>query len=84
METRFVPGVSVPSLRRARALAGQLPRNYDYDRFWIVFPLHTSDGEPLFDATTTEAELVVRIYEKEGRITWRVPPSILTRMTERE
>ena len=84
VETRFVPGVSVPSLRRARALAGQLPRNYDYDRFWIVFPLHTSDGEPIFDATTTEAELVVRIYEKEGRITWRVPPSILTRMTERE
>ena len=83
-EKRVVPGVSVPALRRTRALAGQLPRNYDYDRFWVVFPLHTPDGEPLFDTTTTEAELVVRIYEKEGRVSWPIPQSIRDRASDTE
>ena len=81
-EMRVVPGVSVPALRRARAMAGKLPRNYDFDRFWVVFPLHSSKGEPLFDAATPEAELVVRVYEKEGRVAWPVPASILTRTAE--
>ena len=81
-ETRGAPGVVVPALRRARALAGRLPRNYDYDRFWVVFPLQTAEGQPLFHSNTAEAELVVRIYDKEGRVTWRVPGSVLTRMAE--
>ena len=81
-ESRVVPGVSTPALRRVPSLAGRLPRNYDYDRFWVVFPLHTPDGEPLFDDTTSEAELVVRVNNKEGRVAWRVPRSILTRMAK--
>jgi len=40
-ESPVVPGVSTPALRHLPALAGLLPRNYDYDRFWMVFPLHT-------------------------------------------
>ncbi len=78
-ESPVVPGVSTPALRHLPALAGLLPRNYDYDRFWMVFPLHTSEGAPLFDETS-EAELVVRIDGKEGRVAWRVPRSILTRV----
>lgn len=78
-ENRVVPGVNTPALRRTRALAGKLPRNYDYDRFWVIFPLHTPDGAPLFDTSTTEAELVVRIHEKEGRVSWPVPASIQDR-----
>ncbi len=31
-ESTVVPGVSMPTLRRVSALAGLLPRNYDYDR----------------------------------------------------
>jgi hypothetical protein len=79
--SRIVRGVSTPSLRRSPALAGKLPRNYDYDRFWIVFPLRTPVGQPLFDETTSDAELVVRISGKEGRVSWRVPMSILTRIS---
>ena len=63
-------------------MAGRLPRNYDCDRFWVVFPLQTSEGEALFHPDTAEAELVVRIYDKEGRVTWRVPESVLARMAE--
>ena len=81
-EAPVVPGVSTPTLRHVPALAGLLPRNYDYDRFRIVFPLHTPGGEPLFDEATSEAELIVRIYDKEGRVAWRVPRSILTRIAE--
>jgi len=81
-ESAVIRGVSTPALRRVPALAGMLPRNYDYDRFWMVFPLHTPDGQPLFVDTTSEAELVVRIHDKEGRVSWRVPDSILTRIAK--
>ena len=71
-----VRGVDTPDLRRLQALQGVMQRNYDYDRFWVVFPLLRSDGKPLFPDTSSEAELVVRILNKEGKVTWRVPDSI--------
>ena len=77
--SKIVRGVSTPALRRVQALAGLLPRNYDYDRFWVVFPLHSPEGQPLFDETTLGVELVVRIYDKEGRVDWSGPDSVLGR-----
>ena len=77
--SKIVRSVSTPALRRAPALAGLLPRNYDYDRFWVVLPLHSPEGQPLFDETTLRAELVVRIYDKEGRVDWPVSDSVLGR-----
>ena len=62
-----------------RYLAGVRRRNYDYDRFWVVFPLRHADGAPLFDADTNEAELVVRIADREGRVKWPIPPSMKQR-----
>jgi hypothetical protein len=44
-----------------------------------VFPLTTPDGQPLFRDGDDEAELVVRIYEREGRVTWPIPASIRER-----
>jgi hypothetical protein len=70
---RVVGGRVEPRLRDVPALAGVLRRNYDYDRFWMVFPLQTGDGQPLFGSNDLEAELVVRIHDHEGRITWRIP-----------
>jgi hypothetical protein len=70
---RVVTGHVETRLRDAPSLAGVLRRNYDYDRFWMVFPLRTSGGQPLFAREHLEAELVVRIYDREGRITWRIP-----------
>lgn len=73
---RAVRGTDTPKLREVKALAGVLRRNYDYDRFWVVFPLTHSDGKPLFTPTDSTAELVVRINNKEGRVRWPIPGSL--------
>lgn len=72
---RAVRGVISPKLRDVKALAGVLRRNYDYDRFWVTFP-SVENGSPVFGGPGL-AELVVRIYDKEGRVEWPVPASIL-------
>ena len=72
---RAVRGALSPQLREVKALAGVLRRNYDYDRFWVTFPLH-KDGAPLFGDSDRMAELIVRIHEKEGRVEWPVPDSV--------
>jgi hypothetical protein len=56
-----------------------LRRNYDYDRFWVAFPLVGSDGAPLVAEAAARATLVVRIHDKEGRVEWPVPSSIRQR-----
>lgn len=76
--SRAVRGIVTPRLRDVKALAGVLRRNYDYDRFWIVFPLQSEAG-PLFTASDRMAELVVRIYDKEGRVEWPLPGALFER-----
>lgn len=71
-----VRGTAKPELREVRALTGVLRRNYDYDRFWVTFPLTSGDGRPLFGPGDRECELVVRIHDKEGRVTWPIPASV--------
>jgi hypothetical protein len=71
-----VLGKSSSELREVRVLQGVRQRNYDYDRFWIVFPLTRSDSSQLFPNSANSAELIVRIHNKEGRITWTIPHSI--------
>jgi hypothetical protein len=68
--------VETPDLRKLPALQGVRQRNYDYDRFWVVFPLVRSDGTALFADSTKEAELVLHIGSKEGKLAWRIPDSI--------
>lgn len=75
-DPRAVRGENRPRLREVKALTGVLRRNYDYDRFWLVFPLKYPDGAPLFVASDTEAELVVRIADREGRVKWPIPASM--------
>lgn len=67
-----VAGVNTPALRDVKALAGVLRRNYDYERFWFVFP---TDAAASFAATGRNLQLIVRIYDKEGRVEW--PASLL-------
>lgn len=73
---RAVRGENAPALRDVPALSGVLRRNYDYDRFWMTFSLRDANGEPLFREKDREAELVVRIHDKEGRVSWPIPASI--------
>jgi hypothetical protein len=74
-----VRGVETRDLRGLQALQGVQQRNYDYDRFWVVFPLWRTDGKPLFADTAQEAELFVHIRDKEGKVAWRIPDSIRLR-----
>ena len=78
---RAVRGENAPALREVPALAGVLRRNYDYDRFWVKFPLRTRDGKPLFTDGDAKAELIVRILDKEGRVSWPIPKSIKDKST---
>lgn len=71
-----VRGVSVPRLRDVAALGGIERRNYDYDRFWVVFPLAGDGGRPIFGSGASEAELVTRVYSQEERTYWPVSDGI--------
>ena len=72
-----VRGVDTPKLRDVKALAGVLRRNYDYDRFWVVFPLKHEDGEAVLPGNFSEAQLTVRIYDREGTVRW--PAQVMRR-----
>ena len=76
---RAVRGTKAPQMRDIIALAGVSPRNYDYDRFWMTFPLSRDSGEPLFNTTDREAELSVRIYDREGSVHWPIPAAVVRR-----
>jgi hypothetical protein len=60
-----VRGVNSPKLRTVKALSGVRRRNYDYDRFWMVFPT-----APFSAPGVRQIELIVRIHDKEGRVEW--------------
>jgi hypothetical protein len=63
-----VAGVNTPELRQVKAFTGVQRRNYDYDRFWMVFPggPDVAYAKPSVQST----ELVVRIHDQEGRVEW--------------
>lgn len=63
-----VRGTNAPELRTVQALAGVLRRNYDYDRFWVVFPNNSDAG--YLKPGVQNIQLVVRIHDKEGRVEW--------------
>lgn len=67
-----IPGINTPALRHVKALAGVARRDYAYDAFWVVFPLKDEQGKPIWDTPPDAIELVVGIYNKEGRVTWPV------------
>jgi hypothetical protein len=75
-----VIGMERSELRKLAVLAGTMQRNYDYDRFWVAFPLKRPDGAPLFAPGIHEAELVVRIGSQQGKVSWKIPDSIYQKM----
>lgn len=75
-ESAMVKGKNTPALRDVRALSGVFRRDYNYDVFWVVFPLRNESGKALLPEGVTDAELAVRIYDKEGLVRWRIPESL--------
>lgn len=80
---RFVRGIITEDLRKVRALQPIAQRNYDYDRYWVVFPLKTESGAPLFGPGDTTAELLVRIYNREGAVSWPIRADVRARLAPR-
>lgn len=75
-----VAGIKSPHLRNMKVFRGVTKRDYEYDVFWVVFPLVDENKKPLFDDSVTSFELMVGIYKKEGKITWPISPSMRARM----
>jgi hypothetical protein len=67
-----IPGVNTPGLRHVKAFAGVARRDYAYDSFWVVFPLKDQQGKSLWETPPDAIELLVGIYNKEGRVSWPV------------
>jgi hypothetical protein len=77
-----IPGLKSPQLRNLKSLSGVMRRDYDYDLFWIVFPLIENNAS-LLSPDVSEIELVVGIYNREGRVNWRLPESVREKINAR-
>ena len=74
-------GVNSPKLRDIAALGAVPPRDYSYELFWVVFPLKTSEGKPVFNGSDKEAELSVRIQNRVGKVRWPIPEYLRTKLS---
>lgn len=75
-----VSGVNSPRFQSIKALAGMVRRDYDWDIFWVSFPLVDKDKNPVFPPETAQMQLIVGIYDSEGRLNWQMPESVRTRI----
>lgn len=71
-----ITGVKAPQLRRMPIMSGLHGRNFDYDVFWVTFPLVDENKQALISPELAEMQLIVGIYNSEGRISWKMPDSI--------
>ena len=75
-----IPGIKSPQLRNVKALSGVMRRDFNYDVFWVVFPLVDENRVSMFSIGISDVELMVGIYNNEGRVTWQMPESIRVRI----
>lgn len=68
-----VKGTLIRDARNNPVLVGIEKRDYDFDVFWVGFPLTRADGRPLLE-DASHAELIVQIHSSQGRVNWPVPP----------
>ena len=77
-----VVGAKMPRLQNVKALSGAVRRDYAYDVFWVVFPLVDKLKNSVFPADASHLQLIVGIYNSEGRIDWPIPESIRAKTKE--
>lgn len=75
-----VRGTERRRLEDIRVLQNVLRRDYNYDRFWMLFPPHTDSGRPVFSVSDRAAELIVHIRGKECTVRWSIPDSVRPRL----
>jgi hypothetical protein len=74
IEDRHVSGQLIPNQGSWRQLISVFPRDYSYDIFIVKFLTELQNGIKVLDTPDSEAELLVRIYNKTGNVKW--PTSI--------
>jgi hypothetical protein len=77
MESRQAVGKEVTADGVWRSLLSAFPRDYSYDVFLMRFPRNDPSGASLLQPGDREAELVVRIYNKGGRVRWKIPTGMV-------
>ena len=75
-----VQAVKAPQLKKVIALNPVLKRDYEYDIFWLSFPVADDNGSPLIHPESTGIQLVVGIYNKETTVTWNLTDSLRKRI----
>ncbi|HWQ92852.1 MAG TPA: hypothetical protein VN673_14340, partial [Clostridia bacterium] len=58
-----------------KPLLSAFPRDYSYDAFLLEFS-RTFEGAPVLRPADAEAELLVRIHNKQGHVRWKIPPDV--------
>ena len=66
-----VPGAVLAADSAWRDFLSAFPRDYAYDVFFIEFPVNMQGAA--LTSSNTEVELTVRIYDKVGKVRWRIP-----------
>lgn len=77
-----IAGTKAPHLSKTAALSGLYGRNFEYDLFWVTFPLVDEKKIPLLSPDTAEIQLIVGIYSSEGRISWKMSESSRQKIRE--
>lgn len=75
-----IKGIEKSSLRNVKGLGGVFKRDYDYDQFWMTFPLKDNNGKPFWESVPKELELSVGIYSKVGKVSWSVSEPLQKRI----
>ena len=75
-----IAGINNPELRSVRALTTVASRNYDYDVFWVVFPMKDRQGKLIWETPPDKIEIVIDIRGKQGRMSWRINDSLRQRL----
>ena len=73
-------GINRPDLRQFRALTTVASRNYNYDVFWVVFPMTDRQGKLIWETPPEVIEIVINIGDKHGRMSWRINDSLRQRL----
>lgn len=77
---KTIRGLKKQSLGDIIALKSVFTRDYDYDIFWVAFPLKDEKGIAVWSSVPSELEIIVGIYNKEGRVNWKISDALKSRI----
>lgn len=77
-----VAGIKAPELRQMKLFSGVTRRDYEYDAFWVIFPLVDGNKKPFFGESVNTIEVSIGIESSEGKLSWTITPDLRARIRE--